>query len=303
MQKAFTSSEFSKLICHCQLLAALFQRAANAMMRWAIARRRLTCGSLSLTSAFLSFASRSNWVYCSLDFSLKFSPPAKRRVFDSGRTLMPSCTVACWAKTGSGASAVAAHRLAASTVKEARRLNGCRVMSPPWSNFWQHHHGRESQKEADDKKREPAQFRDQEAHRGIDQGARHGAEAGKQRILRGRVARVRAARQERDKGRRAQSQARKRFKADHGTEQDGVRPHMRQPGKTQDGASLQGAKHPQAPVDAQLEHPHAAHDAAGQAGPETGGVGSQADLRHAETQVQIKLRRQRGGHAVADFIQ
>src|ERR1700739_705776 len=162
MQKAFTSSEFSKLICHCQLLAASFQRAANGMMRWAIARRRLTCGSLSLTSVFLSLASRSSCVYCSLDFSLKFSPPAKMRVFDSGRTLMPSCTVA-WAKRGSGASAVSAHRLA----MKARCLNECRVTSPPWSNFWQHHHGWKGQKEANDKKRKPGQFRDHEAHRCI----------------------------------------------------------------------------------------------------------------------------------------
>jgi len=45
MQKAFTWFDSNRLTCHSHLLAAGFQRVVCGMMRWAMVRRRLSCGS------------------------------------------------------------------------------------------------------------------------------------------------------------------------------------------------------------------------------------------------------------------
>ena len=154
-----------------------------------------------------------------------------------------------------------------------------------------------------------AQPFDQVAGGGVDKGARYGGEAGKQGELGGGKGGIGFARHVGYKGGGTQSDA-DGFRADNAREHhlfgqgDGVKSaEAGQPDKSQNGHDLYDAEEPQCFVDAEFQHPDAAEYAGDDGGPETCVFGNQADVGFAETHVEIKRGGQRGGHAVAEFVQ
>ena len=64
MQKALICLLPIRLTSHFHFAARGFHWAANGMMRWAMARRRCSCGLPSPASAPLALACAISWAYC-----------------------------------------------------------------------------------------------------------------------------------------------------------------------------------------------------------------------------------------------
>src|SRR5262245_46692106 len=97
MQNALIWFDPMRLISHCHLVACGLKRAAFAMIRLPIARRRTSCGWSSGASARLAAAWRSRAVYCWAAACSSRSAGTRRRSAEGLPTSTPSVLPAGWA--------------------------------------------------------------------------------------------------------------------------------------------------------------------------------------------------------------
>src|SRR5207247_380926 len=159
------------------------------------------------------------------------------------------------------------------------------------------------QRRAEKEECKPSGLFDDPARRCVDQRARYRGEARKERKLRRGVAWIGRPRNERGERRRAEAYT-QRLEGDHDRQQNAIGfVHIGKPREPEDRYDLYHAEEPKPAIDADLEHPEAAEQAANHARPQSRVLGDEPDRGQGKPHVEVERRRERGRHRVAEFVE